>query len=307
MTLKNLIISLFLIYTAPFAGAQDINLYQISLHQISEESYIPYVSLSDTYPINENPDSLAIPINNPEDDHEKFEYFELEGNYRKNFLMRSGFSEKDKLFIYDYSRNVLKTFNVKELKLVACLTIYGADWPYSQYDYRIGFELDKRLLNGYDNYFSNSLVSIGKVSPFNMGKITNIQWNKIDNKTYPSEKISLIDLEYINSQSYLTGNIYSCEIDTLVFYMEELIQDNWSFGKRIMVLNRKTKEKILEKIYYAGESASFADIEYQWTGKLFKNKPNVIFGFLWESFGCERITFMDNFMDELYIYCDNRH
>jgi hypothetical protein len=45
----------------------------------------------------------------------------------------------------------------------------------------------------------------------------------------------------------------------------------------------------------------------QWTGKLFKYKAPVIFGFNGESFGCPHISFLDFSEQSIYKNCDCRH
>ena len=45
----------------------------------------------------------------------------------------------------------------------------------------------------------------------------------------------------------------------------------------------------------------------QWTGKLFKNKENVIFGFQYHSFSCPYITVLSKKPAQIEINCDNRH
>ncbi|MCA1751402.1 MAG: hypothetical protein LC670_06345, partial [Flavobacteriales bacterium] len=66
-------------------------------------------------------------------------------------------------------------------------------------------------------------------------------------------------------------------------------------------------ERMFQTTYYSGESRSFAPLDNQWTGKLFKNQPQVIFGFSYHSFGCPRITFLHPDKEKININCDNRH
>jgi hypothetical protein len=50
-----------------------------------------------------------------------------------------------------------------------------------------------------------------------------------------------------------------------------------------------------------------ANIREQWTGRLFKNKPPVSFGFEYQSFGYHGITLLSETEKEIWISCDNRH
>jgi hypothetical protein len=52
---------------------------------------------------------------------------------------------------------------------------------------------------------------------------------------------------------------------------------------------------------------NYADLKGQWMGKLFKNKPEVIFGFEWVSFGCPGIIYINSRDKYIQINCDNRH
>ena len=87
------------------------------------------------------------------------------------------------------------------------------------------------------------------------------------------------------------------------------------FARRLLVVDSKTKEIIIDKLYSSSEGTSPTPLNYeegddvvnQWTGKLFKNKPQVIFGFLYESFGCPGISIIDKSNEEIYLQCDNRH
>ncbi len=45
----------------------------------------------------------------------------------------------------------------------------------------------------------------------------------------------------------------------------------------------------------------------QWTGKLFKDYPPVLFGFVWQSFGCDNIDIIQLPLTTIPILCDNRH
>jgi hypothetical protein len=246
---------------------------------------------------------------------EDAEYFKLNSVYRQRFLSKMKISESDKVFIYDYSTGLAVSFPVKELNVAARLNPYGAKWPYSQSDYMIGFEIDTTFLKGSDKYFRNSLVYVGKKSPFVVGKVKPVTWKKIDAKNFPSRAISINDTNTSLLGESVTGNAYTFEANSLQYFVQEFVRGKEISARRLLVIKSKTKETVCEKIYFAGEGSSPAPLNFtgpnpennQWTGKLFKNKPVVIFGFEYVSFGCPRITFLKQSENDIYINCDNRH
>ncbi len=294
--------------------AQDLRIFYL---RFEKNESVGFVSLSDVYPLSEHPDSLAIPdlkdINSEE--AKNFEYLKLDAKQRKRFLSKTKILETDQVFIYDYSADVLICFTVKNLNVVACLNIYGADWPYSQNDYMIGFELNKKFLTSFGRFPSNTLVCVGKENPFVQGQMKHIVWKKIDNKDFPSREINPKDtarFKHVYNDTkveYVSGNTFKYLTEGLEYFIQDTgkYNDNQIWAKRLLVIDRKTKEIVYEKMYYESESGSFAPINNQWTGKLFKNKPPVIFGFKWVSFGCPRINFLNSTEKDIDTNCDNRH
>ncbi len=289
--------------------AQDLKIFNLQYYEKdSTQSYV-FISLSEIYPLSDNPDSMAIPDLKEKEIEEapSFTYFKLDSMYRKRFLRETKISETDKVFIYDYSADALQSLTVKNLNVVARLNVYGRDWPYSQDDFMIGFELHKNFLTGLDKYLEYSLAYVGKVSPFVRGQLKPITWKSIEPSDFPSKELPTYDIRYAGK--CVTGNAYKYETEGLQYFVQDLVRiaDNWNSVKRLIVLDIKTKETVCEKLFYAGESASFAPLNNQWTGKLFKNKPPVIFGFQYFSFSCPSISFLNSDERGIYIYCDNRH
>lgn len=303
-----------LLFLVSFTGltnlaAQDLQLFDLKYYEKDSSQSFAFISLSEIYPLNENADSLAIPDLKEKEIEQApdFIYFKLDSTFRDRFLAATNISETDKVFIYDYSTEALQTFTVKNLKVVACLNIYGADWPYSQDDYMIGFEINKKFLTGSDQYFTNSLVYVGKENPFVRGQLKPIIWKKIKPEDFPSKELPTYDISYAGK--CVTGDAYKFETKGLQYFVQDLVrlEDNWVSVKRLIVIDLKTKATVCEKLFYSGESASFAPLDNQWTGRLFKNKPRVIFGFHYVSFGCPNITFLNLTESDVYINCDNRH
>ncbi len=307
---KNIfLLFLISIYGPSILAAQELRLFTLRNYEIDSTQSFAIISLSEIYPLSENPDSLAIPdLKDREiDEAPGFEYFQLDSTYRRRFLSATNISETDKVFIYDYSTSAFRTLTIKNLKAVACLNVYGADWPYLQDDYMIGFEVDKNSLTDFDKYFVNSLVCVGKENPFVRGKVKPIIWNRIESADYPSKELPAYDTIYAGK--CVAGDAYKFELEGLQYFVQDFVRlaDNWVSVKRLIVIDLKTKETVCEKIFYAGESASFAPLDNQWTGILFKNRTKVIFGFHYVSFGCPGITFLNPTESNIYINCDNRH
>lgn len=314
MKLKQFPLIAFFLLLASITKADELRLFKIGLLEKAtpDSADVVLIPLSDIYPLSEHPDSLAIPDVSDKTEAES-KYLELNDTYRKRFLTGAKISEADKIFIYDYSTNTLKSVPVKSLQVVACLNIYGAEFPYTQFDYMIGFEIDRKLLNGFDKYFENTLVTISKINPFLAVQLKKIAWNKIERENYPLPPINTKDsislYEFFARFKYEVSSVYEFISDEHHLFIQDItIKENqWTSAKRLIVVDAKSKIVIKEKIFYNGESATFAPIENQWTGKLFKHKPPVIFGFQYISFGCPHLTFLDSISSDIYINCDNRH
>jgi hypothetical protein len=292
-------------------AAQDLQIFDLRYYEKDSIQSFAFVSLSEIYPLSENTDSLAIPDLNEKELEEapSFEYFKLDSAYRKRFLAATNISETDKVFIYDYSTNALLSFKVKNLNVVACLSIYrsGIDWPYAQDDFMIGFQINKNSLKGFEKYLTNSLAYVGKQNPFARGQVKPVIWKKIEAADYPLMELSAYDTLYAGK--CVTGDAYKFETTDLQYFVQDLVRitDNWVSAKRLIVVDINTKEIVCEKLFFSGESASFAPLNNQWTGRLFKNRYPVIFGFQYVSFGCPGITFLNPAEKDIYINCDNRH
>ncbi len=263
-------------------GRQSIDLFTLCP---KDSSNIAFVSLSDIYPLhNEDSDTLALP-DIKEKGIDSAQYFILEGKYRKRFLSGTKISETDSVFVYDYSKNNLVSFLVKDLKVAAIINVYVSsdDWPYLPYYYMIGFEIDKKNLNGFSDYYSNALVYVGKENPFSREGLTPMVWKKIPVKEYPSKVMKNEDAAYF--QNLTKGNTYLYQKDSLHYFLQDYLDgNNQVYARRLLVLEAKTKNIIIEKNFFSSEGLSPSPLNYedgiidQWTGKLFKDKPPVVLG-----------------------------
>jgi len=291
---------------------ESINLFTIIPKDSSD---VAFISLSDIYPVNDEKDTLALP-NLEKIGKYNAVYFTFDKNYRKRFLSKTNISETDSVFITDYAKNKHVSFAVKNLKTAAMLNGYSSeeDWPYQPYDFMIGFEINKKYLQGFSDYYRDALVYVGKENPFSKEPLKAIAWKKIAEKEYPSKAMKNQDRVLLKGK--LAGNTYLYKTNSYQYFLQDYLDSNKIFyGRRLLVVDSKTKDIVIEKLYSQSEGTSPAPLNYeegdnivnQWTGKLFKNKPQVVFGFEYQSFGCPCISIIDKSNEEIFLQCDNRH
>jgi hypothetical protein len=139
-------------YSIQASKPQDINLYWLWDLEQNIKKKIAFITLSDNDSLSEHPDSLTLP-DLSKWKKEDMEYFKLSSPYRERFLDRTKISETDTVFVYDYAADKLLSFPVNDLNVVAYLNVYMDidDCPYNQFDYYIGFEIDKNVLTEFDS------------------------------------------------------------------------------------------------------------------------------------------------------------
>ena len=189
------------------------------------------------------------------------------------------------------------------------MNVYASknDQPFSQYDYMIGFEIDEVKLRGYSNYYGNTLAYIGKKDPFVRNELQRITWQEISSTRFPSALVSAHFKQELDKGDFNKTNSHKFESNDLIYYLQDYEVNNWNQARILIVLDKTSKEKIYEALYLTDEGSSLAELEYQWTGKLLKNKPPVVFGFQWHSFSCPEIAFLNQEEKEIRIKCDCRH
>lgn len=292
---------------------ESINLFTLTYRDSTD---VAFVSLSDIYPVNDNPsDKLLLP-NIEKMGKTAAQYFTFGEKYRNQFLSKTNISETDSLFVYDYAKNKLASFAIKNLKTAALLNGYSSDedWPYHNYDYMIGFEISKQYLNGYSDYYTSVIVYVGKENPFAKEALKPIAWKKMPAKDYPSKSMKSEDRVLLKNT--IQGNTYLYQTDSYNYFLQDYLDSHKIiYARRLLVANSKTKDIIIEKLYSQSEGTSPAPLNYengddsieQYTGKLFKDKPPVVFGFEYQSFGCPAISIIDKSNEDIYLQCDNRH
>ncbi|MCF8254476.1 MAG: oxidoreductase [Bacteroidia bacterium] len=289
--------------------AQNLSVFSLMyLEKENKQSFV-FVSLSELYSFNEPTDFQILPDleDIPEKESKNHQRIQLNSISRKHFLSKVHISETDIVYIYSYEKNKLISFPVSNLNLVAHLNLYGGNWPYSKYDYMIGLEIDKKYLIDYENYYLNTLVSIGKKSPFVLHQMHPVVWKKIDKSTIPAFPINPNDTSRLLRTPIQLTNAYFYKLNGLTCFLEEYTAGEIVNARRLLVVKSGTKTLICERVYYDHESASPAPLTEQWAGNLFKNKAPVIFGFEYISFGCPTIILVDPNEKDIIINCDNRH
>ncbi|HYG14286.1 MAG TPA: oxidoreductase [Bacteroidia bacterium] len=306
--MKKLFYFIFLCLTSLLSpvNAQDLQLFRIYEFAKENNDTVAFISLSDIYPLSDHPDSLPIPGK-----LENARHVNLEAKYRKMLLDGSKVSETDKVFIYDYANDILQTFAVKDLPAAAWLTVYENpdECPCSHHYYMIGFEINRKLLKGFTTHNYTTLIYIGKKSPFIRGKLNPITWKEIEPEEYHTAIAEIKDTAGLPTPA--RGQVYAYETEELQYFVQDESLNGISLDRYLLILKTKTKEIVYKHKYSDGESSSPAPLnaEYheQWTGPLFKNKPTVIFGFTYHSFGCPYITVLGEPVSYIGINCDNRH
>lgn len=272
-----------------------------------------YVSLSDSYPYSENESDQDSII--PEEYLGRLEqtemlHFELKSVYRNRFLTRLQIAETDSVFVYFQVLDSIAAFVVSDLSLIAVLNPYYSSY-YNEgitfYDYMIGFD--------FGTIQSGDFVVIGNQNPFQTGKLKPVLWKEVDPSMFPEQYNIVRDSGRLPNVEI--GATFRAEVDNLIYYLQNTSKGEWTSARRVAVTNKFTKELVFQTILYTGESADFAPLnglqtdnpneQYQWAGQLFKDQPDVLYGLMFESFGCPSIYFMNQNYAPIYLACDNRH
>ena len=231
---------------------------------------------------------------------------------RLEFLKRMNYSNKDTLFIYDLTSGLIKKHPVKKTPLMACINIYDQvneeykNEDYDEWNYEFGFNLGKANYGGF--------AMISRTNPFIEKGLQPIVYEEMSQESINSNiKNKLIPKDWKNDTINKPYMFNYKNMRSFVRIINGYNNYNWS---DLRIKNMQTKEDYY--IYQSGgESSSKAplstkvqksqDRHNQYIGQLFKNKPPVAFGFMWESFGCPQIHFLDKKELPISIFCDNRH
>lgn len=282
-----------------------------SLHAIEDKGiYRTFISLSDIYrdSVTVPPEMIANQNNIPFDILKRIELSDL---YRKKLLKGTGFKESDTLYIFNYQSNTLEKLPLNTLKAVAHLNGYTSEGEeIADHYYQVGFELNTLRTSDKEPDPTNySFAYIGTENPFSEQPLKQIKWKKISATEFPNNDVKRkSDLKTKGVYQYTDGN--------LIYYLQDQKSDDYLEERTLIVLNEKRKIIYKNTFDNSDEGSALTHLngienqeytDYQWTGKLFKNKPPVIFDLVNSSFGCPEIIFLDQSYPRFFINCDNRH
>ena len=256
------------------------------------------------------------PIFPDNEDGYKKDKYQLPQKYRQSFLTASGISETDNLFVYNYEYNKLYSFPISKLEVFA---IKSDCLPTDETNYQFGFALAlNQLPQDYDPN-DTTFVYIGKESPFAQEQLTLLNWQKISDKE--DEEDNYLAQAHGFHHYYFSdkGYNYLAQTNGLHYYLKQYPSHRDDYPKCGRLVIKNEKNKILRDDNYVFSSlygglplnGKDKDHEYkkQWTGKLFKNKPLVVFGF-YSMFGgdCPGIDFIDSSFPsyDIRLRCDSR-
>ncbi|MCX2473648.1 hypothetical protein OQZ33_04815 [Pedobacter sp. MC2016-05] len=198
--------------------------------------------------------------------------------------------------MYDYKLSQLLKTPVVQLKAVAHLTPYADKGEQiTIWDYMVGFETGNKVLKKSAlNYYDNVLVYIGSNNPFLPGKMQLVKWKEIDKKQFPIANLN--KLTKGDKVAY-----YSFTDDSLIYYIKDILTDGTITERHFIAISIKGKVVLKNEKFKNSEGSSIAPLNFvagnkeenQWAGYLFKNKPAVIFGFEYHSFGCPSIIVLN--------------
>ena len=252
-------------------------------------------------------------------EYEDYNYHILKHSYRSQFLKKKNINESDIIYIYNTILDSLEIYNVNDISIIAFITLYGGSYGgVRPGDYKIGFELKNNAIAS--NNFTNTLVYIGEYNPFMNGNLKPIKWKKIETKELPLLELNTQDsihlFRYKNQKIIST---YSFKNESYEYFIQNIGEEGITYIRYLKIISLNDNNTLFSKVFFESEGTYLKPLNglnknndeeeqvYQWTGKLFKNRAPVIFGFLGWSFGCPKIQFIDNSERDIDINCDNRH
>lgn len=271
----------------------------------TDDKEIVFMSLTDNFPWSQHKDSIVIaPDYLVSTDNAQTH--KLDNIYRRNFLEILDISETDSVYVYDYSKNNIVKFKVKDLTIRAFVNPYGTSDPVEQYDYMIGFSFEDYLNDKEWGDIYSNFGYIGKENLFLQERLLTFDWKEIDISNFPKINYSIEMKNYLSSvNDEIVQKAYKWSNDTLNYY----VKDFGEMIRHIVVQSSNNDFIVYQSINFSDESLSFAPLGsgIQWTGNLFKGKDPVIFGFFYSSFSCPWIDYLNNKREFSPILCDNRH
>ena len=160
---------------------------------------------------------------------------------------------------------------------------------------------------------------MGKENPFVTGGLKPMVWSEIQSEEFPLK----FDPQIVPVRNrrwfkdYIPNKSFKFLDKNYAYYIQSLAKDGKVKHKYLVVIETLTDEIVFNNVLIDMEgtylkplmienSGSMNEI-FQWTGKLFKNKPPIIYGLIGHSFGCPTIDFLSIEEPSIIILCDNRH
>jgi len=296
-------------FVAQCSMGQELNVFPI--YNIGHEDGTPFLFLnaSEHFRWSEHPDSNLIDEEYEHAIHQSrsmdVNLHTLSDSNRSLFFELSTISKTDSVFIYQSGSNSVQAFPIANAPMVAVLSPYAYEPPFSVYDYQFGFRLP------HIQFAKNQFVaaSIGTKNPFVTNGLVPMRWQEVPNLEIPPVDMSPTESEVLKTYWFQNQN-YS-------FYLQDIANAYNLTTRKLIIKQIESDTWICEHLFQEGESAflnpialegdSTFEVGVQWTGMLFKNKPPIIFGFQDESFGCPVIEFIAPHMHGIVVSCDNRH
>lgn len=281
----------------------NLSILTINGYEIGNQDLTAFISLTDGYWNNKFPKTQSEDVKK-----NQLKVYYLKGRERAQFLANREIKESDNLYLYNYEIDKLIITKVIDIPLLSHESIYGGP------DYLTGFDV-KGIIDTSDNSFYNSFASIGRENPFETGKVQTIRWQSINVNQIPTFLLSYgsfyktsnyeVELAYHYYQNgrnyYYTRNSFE-NGKFIVDYIFVMSKDD----KLLFITQIKDTESSSPSIYL-NDNINDMQQSIHFTGRLFKNKPPVIFGLYYTSFGCPFIDFLSTTEPSVYLQCDNRH
>lgn len=303
---KNIVIDEERFYDfSPYFVDKEQNDYRTSFVSISD-SYVEYLQKNN---VAEAENTLLNPADIGKDT------IKIEGKIREKLLARTGISEEDKLFIFDFHSKKVLEFAIKNLPTIAAMSIYDQDsGDYSEGSYQLGFDLGKLKFSDDINSGGESLTYIGKENPFKAENIRRLSFKELPKPLLtPSEK-AVHKAEYVNSPPtnlniektfQATDHLYQYVIQDYNYERDEVI-----YKLRYVAVLDKNQKVMREFFVYdsmGGDGFAEPNDEYYpiWTGEILHGKSPVLLGL--DNNACDAIFFLNETDKEIWTKCDNRH
>lgn len=313
MHMKRLLFVLLLL-TPSLIHAQDIEIFAMyEDFPVEKGVKIHFIPLTGKYQFYKNTDTSVIP---PRflgyNSHSGKNYHKLDSVRRSTFLGRVGISESDTIFIYSLVNDTIYKREAAEVPLVAFLDLYTHEPPFKERNYMIGFAMDTGGFKPDKSYFT-SLVFVGRKNPFVTGNREAISWQKADSTGFPNISKDTIRASILSS--FRPTNTYTFSTEELDYFAQDMIHKEKSYlrARQVVVIQKQTGNIWYNKIHTDGESSNLTPListtrqSNQWTGKIFADKPPILYGFKGVIFGCPLIEFTDQQIAPIWVHCDNRH